>query len=92
MEEYVAVNRCFKCSRYNHRDRDCIGEDTCPLCAGRHRLTGCTATRQGYKCINFTTYSKYNPTKTVCPNLSSLDKKCPSLQTIQEKYRQNTDY
>jgi len=36
-EAYVSVNRRFKCSRYNHRARDCR-EETCPLCAGRHRL------------------------------------------------------
>jgi len=38
IEEYISVNRCFKSPSYNHRAIDCKGEETCPLCAGRHRL------------------------------------------------------
>ena len=38
MEDYMVANRCFKCSRFNHRARDCQGEETCPLCAGTHKL------------------------------------------------------
>jgi len=29
-EDYVVVNRCFKCSGYNHRASDCRGVETCP--------------------------------------------------------------
>jgi hypothetical protein len=38
------------------------------------------------------TYNKYNHSKSICTNHSSLDKKCPSLQAILMKYKQNTDY
>jgi hypothetical protein len=31
LDDYVVVNRRFKCSRFNHRFRDCRGEETCPL-------------------------------------------------------------
>jgi len=92
IEDYVSVNRCFKCSMFNHRARDCRGEETCPLCAERHRLRDCTASPQEYKCVNCITFTKFNPTKPVCPNHSSLDKKCSSLQALMEKYRQNTNY
>jgi len=92
IEDYVSVNRCFKCSRFNHRARDCRGEETCPLCAGRHRLRDCTASPQEYKCVDCITFTKFNPTKPACPNHSSLDKKCSSLQALKEKYRQNTNY
>jgi hypothetical protein len=36
-EDYVVATRCFKCSRFNHRFRDCRGEETCPLSSGRHK-------------------------------------------------------
>ena len=91
IEDYVVANRCFKCSRFNHRFCDCRGEETCPLCAGSHKLKECTATPKEYKRINCLTYNKHNQNKKFCDN-SSLEKNCPSLQAVLEKYRQNTDY
>jgi len=32
IEDYLVANRCFKCSRVNHRFRECRGEETYPLC------------------------------------------------------------
>jgi hypothetical protein len=84
IEDYIAANRCFKCSRFNHRFRDCRGEETCRLCAGNHNLKECTATPMEYKCVNCLTYNKHNQNKRICANLSSLDKECPSLQAILE--------
>jgi len=92
IEDYQVANRCFKCSRFNHRFRECRGEETCPLCAGSYKLKKCTASPMAYKCINCLKYNKHNQHKNICDNHSSLDKKCPSLQAILEKYRQNTDY
>ena len=63
IEDYVVANRGFKCSRFNHRFRDCRGEETCPLCAGSHKLKECTATSMEYKCINCLTYNKHNQNK-----------------------------
>ena len=91
-EDYVVANTCFKCSRFNHCFRDCRGEETRPLCAGRHMLQECTAFPMEFTCINCLTYNKYNQNKNICTNHSSLDKNCPSLQAILEKYRQNTYY
>ena len=90
--DYVVVTRCFKCSRFNHRHRECKGDETCPLCAGPHRLKDCKADPRSYKCVNCTTYNKHNPTKNICSNHSSLDRKCPSMQAILERYRRNTEY
>jgi len=92
IEDYLVATRYFKCSRFNHRHRDCRGEETCPLCTGAHKLRDCTEDPRSYKCINCITYNNYNPNKNNCTNHSSLDKKCPSLLAILEKYRQNTDY
>ena len=42
IEAYVVATRCYKRSRFNYRARDCRGEETCPLCAGSHKLKECT--------------------------------------------------
>ena len=92
IEDYVVAYKCFKCSRFNHRFHNCRGEVTCPLCAGTHMLKECTADPRSYKCINCSTYNKYNPSKNISVDHSSLDKRCPSMQAIIQKYRLNTDY
>jgi hypothetical protein len=91
-EEYISVTKCHKCSKFNHHQSECRSEETCPLCTGKHKLIECKATRTEYRCINCTTYNKYNQDKTVKVNHSSLDRTCPSMQAMIEKYRQNTAY
>ncbi|PSN35470.1 hypothetical protein C0J52_20968 [Blattella germanica] len=91
-EDYVKVNRCYKCSRYNHRARDCRGEETCPQCAGNHNLKDCKTLASDFKCINCTNYNKYHKGEKVCENHSSMNKMCPSLLAAIEKYKQNIDY
>jgi len=36
--DYIVVNRCYKCSRFNHKASDCRREETCPLCMGGHNI------------------------------------------------------
>jgi len=90
--EYLSVNRCFKCSRYNYSARECMGHETFPLGAGRNRWIDCTVSPQEYKCVNCLTFTKFKTTKSVCPKNSSLDNKCYSIQAFMEKNRQNTNY
>jgi hypothetical protein len=59
IDDYVSVNRCFRCSCYNHRHTECKSEEACPLWAGKHKLKACTASRTEYKCINCVTYNTY---------------------------------
>jgi len=49
IDEYLVANRCFKCSRFNHRHRDCRGEVTCSLCTGPHTLKECKADSMVHK-------------------------------------------
>ena len=92
VEDYLVAMRCFKCSRFNHRHQDCKGEETCPLCAGGHKLKECKASAEHYKCVNCVTYNRYSKTGIIRENHSSLDKNCPSMRAVLDKYRQNTDY
>jgi len=90
--DYLVAMRCFKCSRFNHRHKDCKGEETCPLCAGGHKLREFTACTEQHRCINCMTYNRYNKMGKIGENHWSLDKNCPSMQAVLEKYRQNTEY
>jgi hypothetical protein len=92
VEDYVVAKRCFNCSRLNHRQQDCCGEETRPLCAGGYKLKGCKAPADQYKCINCMIYNRFSETEKICVNHSSLHKSCPSLQAVLPNYRQNTDY
>jgi len=92
VDDYISVNRCFKCSGYNHRHTECRSEEACPLCAGKHKLKECTASKPDYKCINCVKYNTYNKDRKTHENHSSLDWSCPSLQAMIDKYRQNTNY
>jgi hypothetical protein len=55
VEDYLVANRCFKCSKFNHRYQNCHGEETCPLCAGCHKLKEYTANPSDYTCTNCAT-------------------------------------
>jgi len=90
--DYLVANRCHKCSKFNHRSRECRGIVTCPLRAENHSLKECTATPDNYKCNNCHTFNTYNKDNKISDNHSSLDRYCPSLQGVLEKYKRNTDY
>jgi hypothetical protein len=92
VDDYLIAQKCFRCSRFNHRQQDCRGDETCPLCAGGHKLKECTASTEQHKCINCIMYNRYNKDAKICENHSSLDRNCPSTQAVIAKYIQNTDY
>jgi hypothetical protein len=57
VDDYNVAKMFFKYSRFNHRHQDCRGEETCPLCAGGHKLKECKPPADQYKCINCMTYT-----------------------------------
>jgi hypothetical protein len=38
IDDYIRINRCYKCTKFNHRAEDCKGELTYPVCAENHSL------------------------------------------------------
>jgi hypothetical protein len=92
VEDYLVATRCFKCSRFNHRHQDCKGVETCPLCAGHHKMKECTANSSQFKCINCASFNLHNKNAIICDNHSTLDRNCPSLQVVLDRYRQNINY
>jgi DNA-directed RNA polymerase subunit RPC12/RpoP len=92
VQDYTKLNRCFRCSKFNHSAQECTGEVTCPLCTGKHKLKECAAPENEYKCINCITHNKYNKNEKASENHTSLDKNCPCLQTAIKKNKHNTEY
>lgn len=92
VDDYIRVNRCFKCSRFNHRAKECRGEVTCPRCSAPHNLAECRASTSELNCINCISFNNYNQQNPVNINHSSLDKNCPSLIAVIRKFKQNIDY
>jgi hypothetical protein len=92
VDDYLVAKRRFKCSRFNHRHQDGRGEETCPLCAGSHKLKECKAPADQYKCINCMTYNRYSKADEICDSHSSLHRNCPSMHAVLAKYRLNTHY
>jgi hypothetical protein len=90
--DFLVARRCYKCSRFNHRHQECRGEETCPLCAGGHKLKECRAPAEQHRCVNCMTYNRYSKVDKVSENHSSFYKNCPSMQAVLAKYRLNTDY
>jgi hypothetical protein len=92
VDDYLVAKRCFTCSRFNHRYQECRGEETCPLCAGGHKLKDCKASTEQYKCINCIIYNRYSKDERISEYNSSLDRNFSSTQAVITKYIQNTDY
>lgn len=92
VDDYLVAKRCFRCSRYNHTHKECKGEEVCPLCTGNHKLKECNAETSEHKCINCLTYNKHHLQTQIDTAHSSLDKKCPSLIAVLNKYKKNIDY
>jgi len=92
VDDYIKINRCYKCSKFNHRAQDCKGELTCPICAENHSLRECKATKEQYKCINCTNFNKYNQKSLVNAKHSSLDNSCSCYQHMLRRLTETIDY
>jgi len=58
---------------------------------GGHTIKACSASPNDYKCVDCANYNKYNGNAKVSENHSSLDKSCPSMQAIIQKYKLNIE-
>ena len=90
--DYIKVNWCYKCSKFNHRAQDCKGELTCPICAENHSLRECKTSKEQCKCINCTSFNKYNHKPPVNAKHSFLDNSCSCYQNMLRRFTETTAY
>lgn len=91
-DDYIKINRCYKCNKYNHRANECKGVLACPLCAGNHSLRECTAQRDQYRCINCINFNKFNTKEPAHEQHSALDKNCSHYKMQVKKYMEHINY
>jgi len=87
-DDYIKINRCYKCSKFNHRAQECKGELTCPICAENHSLQECKASKEQYKCINCTNFNKYIHKSPINAKHSSLDNSCSCYQNMLRRFNE----
>ena len=92
VEDYLVPTSCYRCSRFNYKYSDCKGDETCPHCAGKHKLKECTARASEHTCITCITFRRYNKKDKISENRSALSKDCASLEAVLIKYMNNMEY
>lgn len=76
------IIRCFKCCRYGHIEKECIGEICCPLCGEKHAKDECRS--KSHKCVNYIIANeKFNLKLKVNHCVWSME--CDSLSRIIEQ-------
>lgn len=82
---YYSVKRCFKCWGYYHIAKNCTRDETCHKCAGKHKATECTATKN--KCVNCVFKIKTYNLK-INDEHDALSPECPTYKrAIEEEKR-----
>lgn len=74
VSEVLSIMRCYKCSGYQHKARDCKNPVACPKCARNHLLDQCTNNTK--ECINCKMASRKLNIKIDC-NHEAWDRSCP---------------
>jgi len=92
VDDYIRINRCYKCSKFNHRAKDCKGTLTCPLCAENHSLRERKPSKEKYKCNNCTNFNKYNQKSPVGAKHSSRDNSYSCYQNMLRRFTETIDY
>ena len=87
--DYLSVTRCYKCSKYNHRAKECFGDVVCPHCLQSHTMHECKASKENHRYVKCIIYNKYNKTTQFNVNHSSLDKSCGCYKAGLKKYRED---
>lgn len=87
--EDLNVWRCYNCSGYNHKARECKNKTRCGKCAGEHPTIECKI--EIHRCINcITANEKFN--LKLDTNHQSFDKACTIYQRKLERYKLRTTY
>lgn len=91
VEEYVNVNRCFKCCGYNHKSTVCKNKQACIKCGDEHKMKDCKS--EINKCVNCSIVNnkwklKLDTNHQANSNLCSVYKKKLEAERKRIKYNQ----
>jgi hypothetical protein len=89
IEDYVVATKCYKCSRFNHRARDCRGEESCPLCR-KSQAEGMYNTSSGIQMHQMLQIQQTQSEENNLREPHYSDKNCPGLLAILEKHRKTS--
>lgn len=82
---HVSIKRCFKCWGFYHIAKNCIRDETCHKCAGKHKESECREKEN--KCVNCMFKIKSYNLK-IKDEHDALDPECPTYKrAIEEEKR-----
>lgn len=85
---YIKVTRCFKCSGFNHHQKDCNKTVACGLCAGQHETKDC---KSDIKCCVNCVWCVKNLKMNLDTNHDSFSKNCKVLKRKYEQEERRID-
>ncbi|GFW14841.1 uncharacterized protein TNCV_1563041 [Trichonephila clavipes] len=91
-QDFIAINRCFKCLGYHHKAADCQNGLCCFKCAGEHKSSECNLSTQ--VCVNCIRFNKKtrDPNKKVNVNHKPYSSCCKCHQFMEKLISSQTNY
>ncbi|GFX99048.1 uncharacterized protein TNCV_4809961 [Trichonephila clavipes] len=92
IQDFIAINRCFKCFGYHHKAADCQNGLCCFKCAGKHKSSECNLSTQ--VCVNCIRFNKKtrDPNKKVNVNHKPYSSCCKCHQFMEKLISSQSTY
>ncbi|GFY35803.1 uncharacterized protein TNCV_4841801 [Trichonephila clavipes] len=92
IQDFIVINRCFKCLGYHHKAADCLNGLCCFKCAGEHKSSECNLSTQ--VCVNCIRFNKKtrDPNKKVNVNHKPYSSCCKCHQFMEKLISSQTTY
>lgn len=87
----VDITRCYKCSGFNHKAKECRNNLTCPKCGKSHTEDECTLEENSAECQNCKNVAHKLKLKIDCKH-HSLSRECPTYLRKLELLKNKIDF
>lgn len=85
--DYISVKRCFKCWGYYHIAKNCVKQESCHKCAGKHKAEECREKKM--RCVNCMHKIKTYNLK-INDEHDALSRECPTYLKALEEEKKRT--